>query len=137
IRRYACKKYDNHGLRIGCCTVFRIADAVEHLVSEAVLARFDSPEIHRALAPADNELRMSQVIAELATLHTRREQLAAEYAAGEHDKDDYRVMLKTIKDKIAAADIEKKRLLSDKAKSLALPTDGGLRDLWPTASLEW
>ncbi len=137
IRRYACKKYDNHGLRIGCCTVFRIADAIEHLVSEAVLQRFDSPEVHRALAPADNEERMSQVIAELLSLHIRREQLAAEYAAGEHDKEDYQVMRATLKAKIEEAEAEKKRLLSDKAKSLALPTDGGLRDIWQTASMEW
>lgn len=137
IRRYACKKYDNHGLRIGCCTVFRIADPVERLVSDAVLARFDSPEVHRALAPADNETRMAQVVQQLTELQVRREQLAAEYAAGDHDKDDYRVMLKVIKDKIDTAEAEKRRLLSDKAKSLALPTDGGLREVWETASLEW
>jgi site-specific DNA recombinase len=137
IRRYACKKWDNQGIRIGCCTVFRIADAVEHYVSEQVLYRFDSPEVARALAPADNEERMTKVIQELADLQMRREELAAEYAAGEHDKEDYRVMLGTIKEKIALADTEKKRLLSAKAKSLAVPTDGGLRKIWENASLEW
>ncbi|MGQ0719507.1 MAG: recombinase family protein [Pseudonocardiales bacterium] len=137
IRRYACKKWDNHGIRVGCCTVFRIADAVEHYVTEQVLYRFDSPEVACALTPVDNEERMAKVIQELAELQVRREELASEYAAGEHDKDDYRVMLKTIKEKIALADAEKKRLLSDKAKSLAVPTDGGLREAWESASLEW
>ncbi len=137
IRRYACKKWDNHGIRVGCCTVFRIADAVEHYVTEQVLYRFDSPEVAHALTPADNEERMARVIQELAELQVRREELAAEYAAGEHDKDDYRIMVKTIKEKIALADAEKKRLLSDKAKSLAVPTDGGLREVWENASLEW
>lgn len=137
IRRYACKKWDNHGIRVGCCTVFRIADAVEKYVSEQVLYRFDSPEVAHALAPADNEERMAHVVQELAELQMRREELAAEYAAGEHDKDDYRVMLRTVKDKLTAAEAEKKSLLSAKAKSLSVPTDGGLRELWESASMEW
>jgi site-specific DNA recombinase len=136
-RRYACKKVDNHGFRIGCCTVFRIADAVEHYVAEQVLYRFDSPDVARALAPTDNEERMVEVVQELAELQVRREQLACEYAAGEHEKEDYRVMLKAVKGKIETAEAEKKRLLSAKAKSLAVPTDGGLRQVWEQASMEW
>ena len=136
-RRYACKKWDRDGSRVGCCTVFRLADAVEEFVSQQVLERFDSPDVAQALAPADNEERMAEVVQELAELQVRREQLAAEYAAGEHDKDDYRVMINTVKQKIEAATAEKKRLLNAKAKSLAVPTDGTLREVWDTASLEW
>ncbi|GAA3894116.1 recombinase family protein [Streptomyces lacrimifluminis] len=136
-RRYACKKWDTSGNRIGCCSVFRIADAVEAFVTQQVLYRFDSPDIIRALIPPVNELRMSEVIQELSELQTRRELLAAEYAAGEHEKDDYRVMLGTIKDRFAALETEKKQLLSAKAKSLAVPTDGGIRAVWDNASIEW
>jgi hypothetical protein len=137
IRRYACKKWDHDGSRLGCCTVFRIADPVETFVTEQVLYRFDSPNVARALAPTDNEERMAEVVQRLAELQARREQLAAEYAAGEHDKDDYRVMVDTIKQKITAAEATKKQLLSTKAKSLAVPTDGGLREVWQTASIAW
>jgi DNA invertase Pin-like site-specific DNA recombinase len=137
IRRYACKKWDHDGSRLGCCTVFRIADPVETFVTEQVLYRFDSPEVARALTPTDNEERMAEVIQRLAELQARREQLAAEYAAGEHDKDDYRVMVDSIKQKITAAEATKKQLLSTKAKSLAVPTDGGLREVWQTASIAW
>lgn len=136
-RRYACKKWERDGSRLGCCSVFRIAEPVEQFVTEQVLERFDSPAIAQALAPANNELRMAELIQELAQLQTRREVLAAEYAAGEHDKDDYRVMVQTIKDKFAVAETEKKQLLSAKAKSLAVPTDGGLRETWKTASMDW
>lgn len=136
-RRYACKKWERDGSRLGCCSVFRIAEPVEQFVTEQVLERFDSPAIAQALAPANNELRMAELIQELAQLQTRREVLAAEYAAGEHDKDDYRVMVQTIKDKFAVAETEKKQLLSAKAKSLAVPTDGGLREAWKTASIDW
>jgi site-specific DNA recombinase len=136
-RRYACKKWDRDGSRIGCCTVFRIADAVEAFVAEQVLYRFDSPEVAKALTPADNEEQMAAAIQELAELHLRRERLAAEYAAGEHEKGDYRIMLDTLKSKIAVAEVEQKRLLSAKAQRLAVPTDGGLREIWETASLEW
>jgi DNA invertase Pin-like site-specific DNA recombinase len=137
VRRYACKKWDKGGNRIGCCSVFRVADQVEAYVSEQVLYRFDSPEVAKALAPAENELRMAEVIQGLAELQARREMLAAEYAAGEHEKDDYHVMLGTIKEKFSALETEKKQLISAKAKSLAVPTDGGLRELWKTASLDW
>ncbi|MFG2681791.1 recombinase family protein [Streptomyces sp. NPDC048392] len=136
-RRYACKKWAKDGSRLGCCSVFRIADAVEAYVSEQVLYRFDSPDIARALVPEDNNLRMAELIQELSELQARREVLAAEYAAGEHEKDDYNVMLKTVKERFAAAESEKKQLLSAKAKSLAVPTDGGLRAIWETASMEW
>ncbi|KFU80783.1 hypothetical protein BB31_12595 [Amycolatopsis lurida NRRL 2430] len=135
-RRYACKKWDRDGSRLGCSTVFRIADAVEAYVTEQVLFRFDSPEVLRALTPADNEERMAQLVQDLAELQVRREQLAAEYARKEHDKDDYRVMMKAIKNDIEAAESEKKQLLSTKAKSLAVPTSG-LREVWDTASIEW
>lgn len=135
-RRYACKKYDNHGIRIGCCTVFRIAEPVELLVSEAVLARFDSPEIACALAPADNETRMGEVVQELAQLTTRRQALAEEYAEGVHELDDYKVMRDKLKVKIDVLESERKSLLNDNAKKLALPTDG-LREVWDTASMEW
>lgn len=136
-RRYACKKWDRDGSRLGCCTVFRIADAVEAFVTQQVLERFDSPDVIRALTPTDNEERMSEVVQELAELQVRREQLAAEYAAGEHEKDDYRVMVKTIKNKTDVLDAEKRQLVSAKAKSLAVPTDGGLREIWDQASIEW
>jgi len=136
-RRYACKKWGRNGSRIGCCTVFRIADAVEQYVTEQVLYRFDSPQVAQALTPVENEERMMAVVQELAELQRRREQLAAEYAMGEHEKDDYNVMLRAIKAKFSAAEAEQKQLLSDKAKSLAVPTDGGLRQAWETASMEW
>jgi DNA invertase Pin-like site-specific DNA recombinase len=136
-RRYACKKWDRDGSRIGCCSVFRIADAIEMFVAEQVLYRFDSPQVARALAPADNEARMAEVVQELAALQLRREQLAAEYAAGEHEKDDYRVMVNVVKQQLAAAEATKKQLLSAKAKSLAVPTDGGLREVWQQASIAW
>ncbi len=136
-RRYACKKWDRDASRIGCCTVFRMAEAVEAYVTEQVLYRFDSPEVANALAPSDNEEQMALVVQELAELHVRREQLVTEYALGDHEKDDYQVMLRKLKDKIAQAEDEQKRLLSTKAKNLAVPTDGGLRQIWEQAGIEW
>lgn len=79
---------------------------------------------------------MAAVMQELAELQVRREQLAAEYAAGDHEKEDYQVMLKVVKKKTATAEAEQRQLFSAKAKSLAVPTDGGLREVWKTASLE-
>ncbi len=136
-RRYACKKWDGDGSRIGCCSVFRIADAVEAYVTEQVLQRFSSPHIAEALAPPGSDEEMADVVRHLAHLRLRRQELAAEYAAGEHDKADYQVMLRSIKDQIIVAEADEQRLLADEVRRLAIPFDGGLPTVWSSASLEW
>lgn len=109
---------------------------MEAFVTEQALLRFESPAVARALAPYDNEERMSEVVQTIAELQTRRTALAAEYAAGEHDKADYRVMMDTMKGKLTQAENEQ-QLVSDKARKLAVRLDGGIRQVWDTASIQW
>jgi DNA invertase Pin-like site-specific DNA recombinase len=44
-RRYRCRGLDNHAQVLGCGKVFRDATALDDFVTEAVLTRFDSPDI--------------------------------------------------------------------------------------------
>jgi site-specific DNA recombinase len=80
IRRYHCKKYNNRGEQVGCCKIFRIADPVECLVSEAVLYRFDSPAVAEALAPAEDKEQAHELTQHLVQLQQRRKTLAEEHA---------------------------------------------------------
>lgn len=135
IRRYHCKKYNNRGEQVGCCKIFRIADPVEYLVSEAVLYRFDSPEVHEALAPAEDKERVHKLTQELVWLGQRRKTLAEEHALKPYE--DYPLMLGAIKTKTQAIQTELAKLRSGSAKKALLPTDGNLRAVWDDASLAW
>jgi len=135
VRRYACKKYDAHMVQVGCHQVFRIADPVEKLVSDAVLLRFDTPEVAQALAPAENRERAHELAQQVVQLQRRRQQLAEEHALTPYE--DYHLMLATIKGKMEAAQSELARLQTTKARKALLPTDGNLRAVWEGASLEW
>ncbi len=135
IRRYHCKKYNNRGEQVGCCRIFRIADPVEHLVSEAVLDRFDSPEVHEALALAEDKEQAHELTQRLVQLGQRRKILAEEHALTPYE--DYSIMLGAIKTKIEAIQTDLAKLRSNSAKKALLPADGNLRIAWDNASLEW
>lgn len=53
-RRYRCTGRDNLAREVGCGKVFRDAAALDEFVTEAVLRRFDSPDIARVLAPQED-----------------------------------------------------------------------------------
>lgn len=135
VRRYAGKKWNNHGEQVCCNTVFRIAEPVELLVSEAVLERFDSPEVAKALAGTNNEMRVTELVQTIAKWSRRKDELAAEHAM--EPLEGYRTMVATLKGQIEDAQNELTSLRSEKAKSLLLPKEGGLRNVWKTASMEW
>lgn len=135
IRRYHCKKYNNRGEVVGCGGTYRLADPVEYLVTEAVLARFDSPRVAEALAPADNKERVAELTQQLVRLQARRRELAVEHALT--PLEDYGVMLATIKSAAETVQNELNRLRSEKAKAAMVPAIGSIREKWETASLEW
>jgi DNA invertase Pin-like site-specific DNA recombinase len=135
IRRYHCKKYNNRGEQVGCHRIFRIADPVEYLVSEAVLYRFDSPAIAEALAPAVDKEHAHELTQQLVQLQQRRKTLAEEHALNPYE--DYPLMLGAIKTRIAAIQAQLAKIRSDSAKKALLPTDCNLRTVWGDASLEW
>lgn len=135
IRRYHCKKYNTRGETVGCSGVVRRADAMEYLVTEAVLMRFDSPEVARALTPVEDKARVQTLTEQVVTLQRRKQMLAAEHALEPYE--DYGVMLSAIKSKMEASQGELNRLRSEKAKKAMVPALGQIRDLWADASLEW
>lgn len=135
IRRYHCKKWNNRGEQVGCGRIFRIAEPLEELATEAVLYRFDSPEVEQALAPAEDKQRVVELTKQLAQLTSRRKQLAAEHAITPYE--DYGLMLDAIKSHVEAAERELVKLRSSKAQRTLLPSHGRLREFWEHASIEW
>ena len=135
-RRYVCCGFDNHGARRGCGKVFRDADALDAFVTEVVLARFDSPEVARALAPKEDEGRARELSQQLAGYKAHRQQLVTEYGRGEHSKADYNLMLAACDDATRKTQAELAKLHAGKVAG-AVPANGQLREVWETSSLDW
>ncbi|MFD8318509.1 hypothetical protein [Kitasatospora purpeofusca] len=80
VRRYRCRRTDNHGRTIGCGQTFRIAEPVELLVKEAVLTAFDDPKIAITLAPEVDEDKMRALVQEYERRRSKVDQLVTDYA---------------------------------------------------------
>lgn len=133
-RRYRCKGRDNFARVVGCGKVFRDAAALDEFVSEAVLSRFDSPDIARALTPKEEATKVDELVKELTRLNLRRRQLAAEHALKPYE--DYDIMRSTIMEAIGDVEKQLSKLHVGSAKSL-LPSSQPLREAWEKESIEW
>ncbi|MEV7162981.1 recombinase family protein [Streptomyces microflavus] len=133
-RRYRCKGRDNFAREVGCGKVFRDAAALDEFVTEAVLRRFDSPDIARVLAPQEDAAKVDELVRELAGFNQRRQQLAAEHALKPYE--DYEIMRATIMSAIGETEKKLSKLHVGSAKTL-LPTEQPLRAAWETATLPW
>ncbi|MET9222811.1 recombinase family protein [Streptomyces sp. NPDC003300] len=133
-RRYRCKGRDNFARIVGCGKVFRDAAALDEFVTEAVLTRFDSPDIARALTPKEDADKVDELVKELAGFNLRRQQLAAEHALKPYA--DYDIMRATIMSAIGETEKKLSKLHVGSAKTL-LPTEQPMRAAWATATIEW
>ncbi|MCX4742800.1 recombinase family protein [Streptomyces antibioticus] len=132
--RYRCKGRDNFAREVGCGKVFRDAEALDAFISEAVLARFDSPDIARVLTPKDDAAKVDELVKKLAGFNLRRQQLAAEHALKPYD--DYDIMRATIMSAIGETEKELSKLHVGNVKHL-LPADQPMRVAWENASVAW
>ena len=135
-RRYRCRKIDNYGNIVGCGKVFRAADPLEDFVTEAVLYRFDTPEVAEALAPKADGGETSELVAMLAQQRQHRKDVVAEYGRGEHARDDYKIMLAAADEKIEATEERLAKLLDTQTVEY-LPINQPLREAWEQASNDW
>ena len=135
-RRYRCKPEDNSGKKVGCGKLYRAADPLELYVTEAVLSRFDTPEVAQALTPDDGGPDISPLATKLASLHARNRELAAEFGQGEYTKEDYKIMSAANAEAIRKTEAELAELQS-KRLATTLPAVSMLREVWDTSSVEW
>lgn len=135
-RRYRCRSHDSHYNRIGCGKVFRGADPLELYITEAVLARFDTPEVARALAGGSDDSDITELATKLAALQQRRKQLVSEYGLGVHELKDYKTMLGVCDSAIQAVQREIAEQHSS-STAQSLPPLAELRSAWDSASIDW
>jgi site-specific DNA recombinase len=135
-RRYRCRGRDNHGMRLGCGKVFRDEAALNEFITAAVFERFDSPDVARILAPKEDEERAAALSQQLAGQKAHRKQLVAEYGRGEHEKQDYKIMLGAADEAIEKTQAELATLHASKVAG-TIPAHGLLEEVWDASSLEW
>lgn len=133
-RRYRCRKYDNHGEQVGCGKVYRAADPLEDMVKELVFYMMDTPEIAAFLAHEDNREEVEDLTRKLNGLRARRKQLASDHARGLYEREDYAVMVQTIKADMDALQAELSKL-QGKQRSKLVPTEP-LREVWDQLSID-
>lgn len=136
VRRYRCRKFDNHGLVIGCGTIFRMSDPVDLLVTEAVIARFDIPEVAQALAAQDDTGESSELFDKLTYLQSHRKEIVAEYGRGEHSREDYRALLTAADDAISAIRAQLAKYTKTRSMNVVRSAQE-LRESFETASIDW
>ncbi len=135
-RRYRCKANDNHGNRIGCGKVFRVAEPLELFVKEAVFYRFDTPEVAKTLAPTEDNADVAALVTKLTNCRQRRTDLVAEYGRGEHTKEEYKLMLSA--NDTAIAELEKDLAqVQSQHTAMHLPAPSVIREVWDSSSIEW
>lgn len=133
-RRYRCRKYNNFGEAVACGNVYRSADALEALVREIVIYRFNSPEVARLLAPTENHESVGDLVEQLSVLRLRRKQIVQERALGEMDRDDFFLAKETLEEAISKTQAELNKLQSSAATKI-LPVDGQIAEAWDNGSM--
>jgi site-specific DNA recombinase len=138
-RRYICRRWNNHGDPVGCGKVFRDADALEEWVSEAVLYRFDSPEVAVALAPKKDEGRVKKLVTDYDLLQRRLKELNRDYYTSTEvhlTREEYATTKADLEAKIEANRDELADIQSQQALAV-VPSTQAVRELWPTAGMDW
>jgi site-specific DNA recombinase len=137
VRRYRCKKFDNHGNVVGCGHVYRLADPLEAYVAQEALARLDTPEVRRALSHESQDSETSDAAAKLVALKRRRQEIIDELSNGEIQMADFRALLAASDEAIARAQAQLPKTTSHTDATAVLREVERIRDQWQSASLDW
>jgi DNA invertase Pin-like site-specific DNA recombinase len=126
-RLYICQGGD---ARTGCDQLTVVADKVEELVTEMVLAALDTPGLAWALAEPDPDPASE----ELAVVEAKLAELADAWAADEIGKAEWL----RARDGLAARQTAARARVRRRARTSALEPyrDGSLRARWPSLSLD-
>lgn len=133
-RRYKCRLYDNHNVKVGCGKVYRLADALDEFVSEAVLYRLESPAVARLLANGEDEDDTEELLRDYQAAKDNLDRMTADYASGFLTREEFAVAKVVAENRLEAA----RQALSEIRQERHFPADiSTIRQLWPTADIEW
>jgi len=140
-RRYRCRKTGNFGQQVGCGRILRMADPIEALVSETVLARFERSEDLAALIAPEAPVELHELAADLIEDKRRlddanRDRYRRDDDPLRLDPKDFARIRGEIEDAMEATRRRMARL--EQGRVLAsIPVGKTLRDSWHAADLGW
>jgi site-specific DNA recombinase len=134
--RYICTKDEAFHHRAGCGKVFRNADPIDILVTEAVLYRLDSPDFLAALSTRTNEKDLQDLLNQRQAKLAKRDSLYSDYLADVISRELWLRGKGELEDMVAAINRQLSTLQS--GRSLAqIPLDGTLAEVWGDADLDF
>ncbi|HEX9993904.1 MAG TPA: recombinase family protein [Acidimicrobiales bacterium] len=129
-RAYACKK-ERHG---GCGGVSVLADSLEELVVDLVLAAFDSPEFVAAVRRAEAGGEDEAVLASIREDEARLDDLGRMWADGQIDQRGWVAASERINARLVESRARLARIAKRPASAIGDPAV--LRAAWPDMSLD-
>jgi len=133
VRRYVCLKGPDHG---GCGRLTVVAAPVEELLTEAVLARLDSPQLAKVLAgKATADADVAALAAQVDADQQRLDELAGLYADGAITAREWIAARDPITDRITAARRDIAAATDTTAVYELAGTGGALRSGWDELDL--
>jgi DNA invertase Pin-like site-specific DNA recombinase len=133
--RYQCTKSEAYHYS-GCGKVFRLADPIDLLVSEAVLHRLDSPDFARVLSLETNSEELQALLNEREAWKAKKQDLVADYAARLLDRNELAQAKLIVEENLERVN----KRLSGLRTGFSLgriPLDKSLREVWQDADLDF
>jgi site-specific DNA recombinase len=135
-QRYVCTKDESYHYKPGCGKVFRNAEPIDILVTDAVLYRLDSPEFLAALGTQSNEAELQELLNRRQAKIAKRDSLYSDYLADVISRELWLRGQAELEDMIELINRQLASLQS--GRSLArVPLDGTLREVWAGADLDF
>jgi site-specific DNA recombinase len=135
-QRYICPKDESYHHKPGCGKVFRNAEPIDLLVTEAVLYRLDSPEFLTALGTQTNEAELQDLLNQRQAKVAKRDSLYSDYLSDVISRELWLRGKGELEDMIES--INRQLASMQSGRSLArVPLDGMLRDVWADADLDF
>ena len=134
VRRYVCLKGPDHG---GCGRLTVVAEPVEQLLTDAVLARLDSPHLAQVLAGKSSpDADVAALAAQVEADQSRLDELAGLYAEGAISVREWIAA----RDPITARITQSRRDIAEATETSAVyelaGTGGTLAKQWPDLDLD-
>ncbi len=133
--RYQCTKTEAYHYS-GCGKIFRLAEPIDLLVSEAVMRRLDSPDFANVLGLEANTDELQALLNEREAWKTKKTDLVADYAARLLDRNELAQAKLIVEDNLERVN----KRLSGLRTGFSLgriPVDKSLRDVWQDADLDF
>jgi len=135
-RRYRCPTDDGNHHQPGCGKVFRVADPIDILVTEAVLYRLDSADLTKVLSAQAHTGELKELLNQYEAQKTKLNDLVEDYASGLLDRQQLGHAKSIVEDALEQTRTRLAQIQSGRALA-RLPLDGSLRNAWEGADLDF